>query len=208
MFRGRFIIHRHNDEYIENNTLCFHDMKNLSRRLGWIRVNNESARTSCLHVFSQAWVTDCSYHGNTIYYSVYYIPFLVFSRKKETEKGKKKQQRKNWEVIHRQTGNHIITSEICHCSWYSCYYKKVVPAKNHISLALSAHVHILRTLDCLLWRFTILYRIKLLRDLLTHRITTQKYNKPKIIIYLSKNKEPIRVRYSDNVTIVKHKYKP
>ena len=76
------------------------------------------------------------------------------------------------------------------------------------SWTLSAHVHILRTLDCLLWRFTILYRIKLVRDLLTHKITTQKCNKPKIIIYLSKTKEPIRVLYSDNVTIVKHKYKP
>ena len=40
--------------YIENNRLCFHDMKNLSRRLGWIRVNNKSARASCLRVFSQA----------------------------------------------------------------------------------------------------------------------------------------------------------
>ena len=55
---------------------------------------------------------------------------------------------------------------------------------------------------------TILYRIKLLRDLLTQKITTQKYNKPKTIIYLSKTKEPIRVLYSDNVTIVKHKNKP
>ena len=49
---------------------------------------------------------------------------------------------------------------------------------------------------------------KLLRDLLTHKITTQKYNKPKIIIYLSKTKEPMRVIYSDNVNKVKHKYKP
>ena len=39
--------------------------------------------------------------------------------------------------------------------------------------------------------------------------TAQKYNKPgEIIIFLSKIKEPIRVLYSDNVTIVKHKYKP
>ena len=46
----------------------------------------------------------------------------------------------------------------------------------------------------------------------TRPVNTQnyykKYNKPKIIIYLSKNKEPIRVLYSDNVTIVKHKCKP
>ena len=34
-------------------------------------------------------------------------------------------------------------------------------------------------------------QVKLLRDLLTHKITTQKYNKPKIIIYLSKTKGPI-----------------
>ena len=61
-------------------------------------------------------MTDFSYNGNTIYYSVYYIPFLVFSRKKETEKGKKRQETKKCVVIHRQTGNHIITSEICHCS--------------------------------------------------------------------------------------------
>ena len=47
---------------------------------------------------------------------------------------------------------------------------------------------------------------KRLCDLLTHKITTQKYNKPKIIIYLSKTKELIRVLFSDNVTIVKHKY--
>ena len=86
-------------------------------------------------------------------------------------------------------------------------FRRSLSAKKcHFSL--SAHVHILRTLDCLLWRFTILYRIKLLRDLLTHTITTQKYNKPKIIIYLGKTKETIRVLYSDNVTIVKHKYKP
>ena len=49
---------------------------------------------------------------------------------------------------------------------------------------------------------------QLVRDLLTYKITTQKYNKPKIIIFLSKTKEPIRVLYSDNVTRVKHKYKP
>ena len=40
---------------------------------------------------------------------------------------------------------------------------------------------------------TILYRIKLLRDLLTHKITTEKFNKPKIIIYLTRspNSNPI-----------------
>ena len=43
-------------------------------------------------------------------------------------------------------------------------------------------------------------------NLLTYKITTQKYNKPKSIIYVSKTKEPIRVLYSDNVTIVKLKY--
>ena len=48
---------------IENNTLCLHGMKNLSLMIGWICMNNESARTSCLCVFSQAWVTDFSYHG-------------------------------------------------------------------------------------------------------------------------------------------------
>ena len=46
----------------------------------------------------------------------------------------------------------------------------------------------------------------------TRPVNTQNYytknNKPKIIIYLSKTKEPIQVLYSDNVTIVKHKYKP
>ena len=47
---------------------------------------------------------------------------------------------------------------------------------------------------------------KIVRDLLIHKITTHKYNKPKIIIHLSKTKEPIRVLYSGNVTIVKHKY--
>ena len=55
---------------------------------------------------------------------------------------------------------------------------------------------------------TFLYRIKLLSDLFTHKITTQKNNKQKNIVYLSKTKESIQVLYSDNVTIVKHKYKP
>ena len=50
-----------------------------------------------------------------------------------------------------------------------------------------------------------------------HKTKTQLYfrvyspydnNKPKTIIYLCKTIEPIRVLYSDNVTIVKHKYKP
>ena len=60
-------------------------------------------------------MTDFSYHGNTIYYSVYCIPFSIFSREKETKKDKKKQERKKCVVIHRQTGNHI-TNEIFHCS--------------------------------------------------------------------------------------------
>ena len=55
---------------------------------------------------------------------------------------------------------------------------------------------------------TLYYPVHDKTDLLTHKITTQKYNKPKIIIYLSKTKEPIRVLYSANVNIVKHKYKP
>ena len=46
----------------------------------------------------------------------------------------------------------------------------------------------------------------------TRPVYTQNYytkiKKPKIIIYLSKTKEPIRVLYSGNVTIVKHKYTP
>ena len=80
-------------------------------------------------------MTDFSYHGNTIYYSVYYIPFLVFSRIKETEKGKKKQERKKCVVIHRQTGNHIsslvryVTAHDTHA-----FTKKSSSGKNHISL--------------------------------------------------------------------------
>ena len=58
---------------IQNNRLCFHDMKNLSLRLGCIRVNNSSLRTRCLRVFSQAFVTDFSYHGNTMYYSLFNV---------------------------------------------------------------------------------------------------------------------------------------
>ena len=46
----------------------------------------------------------------------------------------------------------------------------------------------------------------------TRPVYTQNYyaknNKQKNIIYLSKTKESIRVLYSDNVSIVKHKYKP
>ena len=45
---------------------------------------------------------------------------------------------------------------------------------------------------------------KLLRDLFTHKLTAQKNNKQKNIIYLSKPKASIRVLYNDNVTIVKH----
>ena len=56
---------------IQNHRLFFRDMKNLSLRLGWIRINNSSLRTRCLCVFSQAFVTDFSYHGNTMYYSLY-----------------------------------------------------------------------------------------------------------------------------------------
>ena len=48
-------------------------MKNLSLRLGCIRVNNSSWRTRCLRVFSQAFVTDFSYHGNTMYYFLYIL---------------------------------------------------------------------------------------------------------------------------------------
>ena len=55
---------------------------------------------------------------------------------------------------------------------------------------------------------TLYYPVQDKTTTLTHKITTQTNNKPKIIIYLSKNKEPTRVLYSDNVTIVKHKYKP
>ena len=46
----------------------------------------------------------------------------------------------------------------------------------------------------------------------TRPVYTQNYftkkNKQKNVFYLSKTKESIRVLYSDNVTIVKHKYKP
>ena len=35
-------------------------------------------RTHSLYIFSQDSMKDFSFHGNTMYYSVYYIPFLVF----------------------------------------------------------------------------------------------------------------------------------
>ena len=52
--------------------------KNLSLRLGWIRVNNSSWQTGFC-VFNQAFVTDLSYHGNTMYHSLFIIQWnLIF----------------------------------------------------------------------------------------------------------------------------------
>ena len=98
---------------IENNTLCFHDEKSVTQ-VWLIWINTQPTRMCCLHVFSQAWVTYFSYHGNIMYYSVYYIPFSVYKKKrqKKTRKGNKEKESL---VKYRQIGNYI-TSEICHCS--------------------------------------------------------------------------------------------
>ena len=59
------------------------------------------------------------------------------TRKKETEKDKTCNKEEIGVVIHRQTGHHIITSEICHYTTQDTYkllQNKVVPAKFIISL--------------------------------------------------------------------------
>ena len=79
-------------------------------------------------------MTDFSYHGNTIYYSVYYIPFLVFSRKKRLKRQEKARKKKN---AYLYTGRQeIISSLVRYVTAHDTHAirKKVVPAKNHISL--------------------------------------------------------------------------
>ena len=79
-------------------------------------------------------MTDFSYHGNTIYYSVYYIPFLVFSRKKRLKRQEKASKKKN---AYLYTGRQeIISSLVRYVTAHDTHAirKKVVPAKNHISL--------------------------------------------------------------------------
>ena len=74
-------------------------------------------------------MTDFLYHGNTIYYSVYYIPFLVFSRKKETKKTRKSKKEKN---AYLYTGRQeIISSLVRYVTAHDTHAirKKGVPAK-------------------------------------------------------------------------------
>ena len=66
-------------------------------------------------------MTDFSYHGNTLYFSVYYIPVLVSPRKKREKD--KRLQIKNAELY---TGRQ--ESEIYH------FLQKSSSDKNHISL--------------------------------------------------------------------------
>ena len=79
-------------------------------------------------------MTDFSYHGNTIYYSVYYRPFFSIFQKKETKKTRKSKKEKN---VYLYTGRQeIIPSLVRYVTAHDTHAirKKVVPAKNHISL--------------------------------------------------------------------------
>ena len=66
-------------------------------------------------------------------HNVVCIFYAFFTVSKKERKWKRQQRRQSCLVIHRQTGNHIITSEICHCSRYlfKILQKKkvIVPAK-------------------------------------------------------------------------------
>ena len=55
-------------------------------------------------------MTGYSYHENTMNYSAYYIIFSVSKNRKRQTKATKKNA-----CIHKQTGNPIVTSEMCHC---------------------------------------------------------------------------------------------
>ena len=79
-------------------------------------------------------MTDFSYHGNQIYYSVYYIPFLVFSRKKRLKRQEKASKKENAYLYKGRL--EIISSLVRYVTAHATHAigKKVVPAKNHISL--------------------------------------------------------------------------
>ena len=54
--------------------------KFVTNMLGWVRVNNSPWWTRCLYVLSQTFKIDCSFHGNTMYYSIVFTfadPFVL-----------------------------------------------------------------------------------------------------------------------------------
>ena len=48
---------------------------------------------------------------HNLLFCILYTFFSIFQKKKETEKTRKSKKEKNAFFLHRQTGNHIITSE-------------------------------------------------------------------------------------------------
>ena len=73
------------------------------------------------------------YNSDKFFISLKHYIIYIFECFKETKKRQEKAKKKKIVVLHRQTGNYVITSEIRQCSKYLSYYKKVVLAKSYLT---------------------------------------------------------------------------
>ena len=85
--------------------------------IAWLNTHKQRVRKDELFMRIQPNLSDrlfIAWKHNLLFCILY--TFSSIFEKKRLKKTRKSKKKNNYVFIHRQTGNHIITSEICHCS--------------------------------------------------------------------------------------------